>query len=121
MICVDWANIKAIALGRSAAMEDLISEYSDVFAPGTGTIHHVQAQLCPNKGVQSQFCWPYTVPYALKEKVGKELDRQEEAGVLRKVNHADWAVPIVPVVKKDGSLRICGDSKAAIYQSGPPH
>ena len=73
------------------------------------------------RGVQPQFCWPYTVPYALKEKVGKELDRQEEAGVLRKVNHADWAVPIVPVVKKDGSLRICGDSKAAIYQSGPPH
>ena len=70
VICVDWANIKAIALGRPA-MEDLISKYSDMFAPGTGTMHHEQAQLCPNKGVQPQFCWPYTVPYALKEKVGK--------------------------------------------------
>ena len=55
-----------------------------------------------------------TVPYALKEKIGKELDRLEDAGVLKKVIYSDWAAPIVPVVKKDGSIRICGDYKVTI-------
>ena len=63
-------------------------------------------------GSKPRFCRPRTVPYALKQSVGKELDRLEESGVLRKVNHADWAAPIVPVRKKDSSIRICGDYKS---------
>ena len=30
-------------------------------------------------------------------------------GVLEKVNHSKWASPIVPVVKSDNSIYICGD------------
>ena len=32
-------------------------------------------------------------------------------GVLEKINHSEWAAPIVPIPKADGSLRICGDYK----------
>ena len=46
--------------------------------------------------------------------VGRELDRLEEAGVIRKVNHATWAAPLVPVPKNDGTLRLCGDFKVTI-------
>ena len=30
-------------------------------------------------------------------------------GVLEKVEFADWAAPIVPVLKDDGNVWICGD------------
>ena len=30
---------------------------------------------------------------------------------------ADWATPIVPVLKKDGSIRVCGDFKLTINQA----
>ena len=36
----------------------------------------------------------------------KELDRLEAAGILKKVNHSDWAAPIVPVPKKDGTVYV---------------
>ena len=38
-------------------------------------------------------------------------------GVIEKVNHSEWASPIVAVSKKDGKFRICGDYKVAANHS----
>ena len=46
------------------------------------------------------------VPYALKAKVEKELDRLQSEGIISPVEFTEWAAPIVPVVKQDGSVRI---------------
>ena len=44
--------------------------------------------------------------------VEHELDRLVSDGILETVQLADWASPIVPVLKADGhSVRICGDFK----------
>ena len=45
-----------------------------------------------------------------------ELNKLEENGVIVKVDHSDWASPIVVVPKADGSVRICGDYKETINQ-----
>ena len=46
--------------------------------------------------------------------MGKELDRLEEEGILCRVDHSEWAAPIVPVPKRDWSICICGDFKVTI-------
>ena len=50
----------------------------------------------------------------MKEKIAEELKRLEGIGVLQKVEFSDWATPIVPVLKPDGTVRICGDYKVTI-------
>ena len=50
----------------------------------------------------------------LKNKVELELNRLQQKGVISPVQHSDWAAPIVPVVKQDGTVRICGDFKVTI-------
>ncbi|XP_056132701.1 uncharacterized protein K02A2.6-like, partial [Lampris incognitus] len=57
------------------------------------------------------------VPYALKNTVEKELDRLEKAGIISKIDHSQWAAPIVVVPKSDKSIRICGDYKVTVNQS----
>ena len=76
-----------------------------------GKIKGVEAKLHINPEAQPYFYKPQLVPYALRQKVEEELDRLEEAGVIVPTQHSDWAAPIVPVVKTNGSVRICGDYK----------
>ena len=54
------------------------------------------------------------VPYAIKEGIEAELERLVEEGIYKSVPYSDWASPIVPVNKSDGSIRICGDYKTTI-------
>ncbi|GFQ65734.1 transposon Tf2-6 polyprotein [Trichonephila clavata] len=46
--------------------------------------------------------------FALKGRVENEIDRLERK-VLEKVESSVWATPVVPVVKTDGSIRLCAD------------
>lgn len=41
----------------------------------------------------------------------QELKRVEIQSIIEPVRFADWAAPIVPIVKPDGSVRLCGDYK----------
>ena len=54
------------------------------------------------------------VPYSLKDKIEKELDRLVKLGIYEPVYSSKWAAPIVPVFKPDGSICICGDYKQTV-------
>ena len=63
-----------------------------------------------------RFYKPRLVPFAIRAAIGKELDLLKKQGIIKKASHSKWAAPIVPVPKKDGQLRICGDYKVTINQ-----
>ncbi|XP_058012440.1 uncharacterized protein K02A2.6-like, partial [Ahaetulla prasina] len=57
------------------------------------------------------------VPFALKPKIDRELDKLVSQGILVPVDHAKWETPIVTPVKPDGSVRICADYKATLNKA----
>ena len=119
-IQLDWKTIGLAALDEGQAkVQSLLHRYKEVFDESLGTMRHFTAKLHVRPGAKPVFCKPRTVPFALKESLGKELDRLEEQGILRRVSHSDWAAPVVPVPKADGSLRLCGDYKE-VDQYPPP-
>ena len=49
------------------------------------------------------------LPFALKEEIEEEIDRLEKDGIVHRVMHSEWATPIVPILKPDKNVRICGN------------
>ena len=107
-IRLDWASIKAVYVTKSTKVEVLIKKYPEVFQTDLGTMKSFKAHLHLKEGSKPKFYKPRTIPFAIKNVVGKELDRLEEAGIVIKENYSEWAAPIVPVPKQDGSIRVCG-------------
>ena len=85
-----------------------------MFKPGLGTIKGHKADIQVKDGVSPVFRKARPVPYAVKEKVDREIERHEHEGVIKKVESSEWALPIVCVPKRNGSIRICGDFKVSL-------
>ena len=98
-------------------MQHLLERHTDAFKDELGLVEAAPAKIHVDPSAQPRFCKPRTVPYALKGKVGQELEWLESTGIISPVEFADWAAPIVPVVKTDGTIRICGDYKVTINQA----
>ena len=114
-IKLDWANIRRVgAQIDMGTLDQLLSQYARVFPKDPGTMKHMRAHLTLRDGAIPRVHSPRSVPYAIRDMVGHELDRLKETGVICKGNHATWAAPLVPVPKKDGTLWLCADFKVTI-------
>ena len=115
-IKLDWNSRKFLQTGKSTEdnVQELLQKYSQIFTAESGKVKGMKASLTLKENAQPKFCKARPVPYALKERVEKELDRLESEGIIQKVDHSDWATPIVAVPKGDNSVRICGDYKVTV-------
>ena len=112
-IRLDWPYL-AYQSRSSLQLEELLQKYEEVFREELGTVKSVRVTLTVKENTQPKFFRPRTVPFAIKDAIAREIERLEAAGVLEKVDFSQWATPIVPVPKKDGSFRLCGDYKVTI-------
>ena len=62
-----------------------------------------------DEGATPKYCKPRPIPYALREKVKEELDRLVRDKIFEKVQSSDWATHVVPILKSDSKIRLCGD------------
>lgn len=104
-IQLNWKSINLLSIHT-----DKYSVFEDV----TGTVKGITASIKLKDNAHPKFFKPRTVPYALKDQIAAEIVRLEKAGIVKKVDSSDWATPIVPVMKPNGSVRICGDFKVTI-------
>ena len=112
---LDWTQVHQ--LRTNVQLQTVLDRHKEVFEDQLGCIEGVKAKLHLKSDVKPKFLRARNLPFALREKVERELERLVEAGVITPVQHAEWATPIVPVMKQNGTARICGDYKTTINQS----
>ncbi|CAL9702513.1 unnamed protein product [Knipowitschia caucasica] len=99
---------------KPKSIQDVLDKYADVFKDELGTLKGIKAAISVKPDAVPKFHKARALPFAMKEKVDKELERLEKDGVISPVKHSEWAAPVVPVTKKDGGLRLCGDYKVTV-------
>ena len=100
----------------SPALDKLLDKHAALFQEELGLLKDVTVKLHVHPDSVPKFHKPRPVPFALRDGVEKELERLQSLGVIKPVATSDWAAPIVPVVKRDHSIRVCGDYKLTINQ-----
>ena len=98
-------------------LKELKEHYTHLFNTEPGKMNNFKARLYLKAEVMPVFMKARSVPFAMKEKVEKELDRLESEGIISKTNTSEWATPIVPVVKSNNGIRICGDYKVTVNKA----
>ena len=112
---VTWCKSSVTINGKTHPLptikEYILHEYADVFK-GFGTLpggpYHINLKDS-YKPVQHP---PRSVPLGMQSAYKVELDRLLKEGIITEVHeHTEWIDSIVPVMKEDGSLRLCLDPK----------
>ena len=95
-------------------METLLNRHADLFKEELGRVKGVEVKIHVEQPAILRFFRPRPVPFALKGRIEEELERLQKDGIIEAVKFSDWAAPIVPVLKSDGSMRLCGDYKVTV-------
>ena len=113
---LDWTQLNQVRAISESKLQQMLDKHPQVFQNELGKVKGTTAKLFMDPEAVPKFFRARPVPYSLRDKVEQELDRLVRDGVIEAVQFSDWAAPIVPVVKKDGSVRICGDYKVTVNQ-----
>ena len=119
---LDWSQLQRRAMSSLpvntvktvSEVERYQRKFPSLFQPGVGKLNGIIGHLELKEGAVPKFLKARPLPYALRPAVEAEINRLEAAGILKKVEHSTWATPIVPVVKANGSVRLCGDFKCTV-------
>ena len=112
---LDWQEIFVLQSSVDNPAQQILQKHPYVFQEGLGTLTDFKAKIIVDPAAQPKYCKARTVPYFLRDKVETELNRLVTKGTLEPVEVAEWAAPIVAVLKPDKTnVRICGDFKQTV-------
>ena len=102
---------------NSTILNDILQEYADVFKKELGRILHSKAHLYVKSDAKFRIFKPRPVRLALKSKIEDDLLRLQKLTLLEPIDHSEFGMTqIVPVMKPNNAVRICGDFKVTINQ-----
>lgn len=94
---------------EKSKMTQVIWRYREVFRNQTGYLHGYAHEL---KLIDKEviFQRPYPIAMQHRSKVSDEISKMEKMGIIRR-STSPYGNPLVVVVKKDGSIRLCLDAR----------
>lgn len=90
----------------------LANQFPNTFSGRVGLLKNFQATITVDSNIRSVIQAFRPVPYHQRQAVEDELDRMLAANIIELAKGGtQWQLPMVVVIKKDGSIRICTDGR----------
>lgn len=99
---------------RQQPVSVVVAEFPEVFKEGLGKSKGLPVRIEVAPAATPRFLKARQVPVALRPRVEAAIDILVEQGVYQPVRNSRWSTPVVPVVKKNGKIRLCGDYKCTV-------
>lgn len=110
---VGLSNINSIKDVNEGVL-NIKKRFVNVFNEDLGLYTGGTVKLSIGKDVKPVFCKPRPIPLAWRSEIEKQLKDLVGKGVLVPVDNSEWGTPLVPIVKPNGQIRLCGDYKSTI-------
>ncbi|KAL0160115.1 hypothetical protein M9458_043840, partial [Cirrhinus mrigala] len=119
-----WGEIRNVRIKENeealkATLQGILQRHEEVFKEELGTLKGMTVTIHVKPGSMPKFFRPRSVPFAKRSKVEAEINRLVNENIITPVKYSEWAAPVVPILKPDWSVRLCGDYKLTIYQASP--
>ena len=109
---IDCANIETNKVDKMCANFKI--KFPRLLGPGSGVYNGKMLELKLKNVTNPQALKARSIPFALRGKVKEEIDRLVSLEHLERVENSEWATSIVPAIKANGSVRICGNFKLTV-------
>ena len=98
---------------ENTILKTLIKKYQDVFATEEDPLTVTPYYMHTIRQMDDEVVYkrPYPIPVSHHEKVREELKRMQEERIIIP-SHSAYNSPLIPVLKKDGGIRLCLDFRA---------
>lgn len=97
-------------------IKDVVNKYNNtVFSQKIGKLKGYEVKLHIDKEIPPVAQRERRIPFALRDKVNREIEKLEKAGIVEDVTDepTPWLNPLVIVPKADGTIRLCVDMRCA--------
>lgn len=107
-------NLSVNSVSVNHRLSGVLNNFKNLFDGSLGKFQYATVNLKIKSDAKPIFFPPRPVPFAYRNKLETELERLESLGVITRVEHSDWGTPLVTVLKKDSSIRVCADYSVTI-------
>ncbi|XP_046737570.1 uncharacterized protein K02A2.6-like [Diprion similis] len=107
-------NHKVLSICSEDIRQKMLEKFPILFSNTQGTYKGRKIHLVFKEEVKPVQMKPHHAPFALTSKISDEIKRLVKLGNLEPVKCSAWATPIIPVLKKNGEVRICGNFKLTV-------
>ena len=94
---------------QGKALHELLTKYQSLFDGTLGKWKGDPHIIHLKNDITLYYGKVYKIPYAYEATLKLEVNRLCDIGVLKKVNHSQWASPCFVIPKKDGTVRFLTD------------
>ena len=114
---IDWPAVHFCKTNEpNSALTDVLDKHPVLFEDSQQVADTGMAKIYVADTPAPRYWKARNLAYMMRDLVSNELDRLLAEDIIEPVQYSEWAAPIVPVMKADRTVRICGDYKLTVNQ-----